>query len=134
MKHLLLLFILCIAVSCTSKFYIAPKMADCVIAGRSSCYLVKTSLTENWLMIPEEIYGFEYEEGFLYRIKVRNIKIKDDFNSRKNAYQLVEILSREEFKGKKISANSLQINNRQMGVELHGHDLSGTVAFYLTCR
>lgn len=117
MKQLLLLAILCAAVSCTSKFYVAPKMADCVIAGKSSCYLIKSNLEENWLMIPEEILGFEYEEGYVYRIKVKNIRVRDDFNNPKSVYRLVEILSREEFSSKKVSENTLIINRRPMALK-----------------
>lgn len=104
MKQIILLFIVSFSISCTSKFYVAPKMADCVLDGKSSCYLIKSNLQENWLMIPEDIYEFKYEEGYIYRIKVKTVKIKDSFNNNKTAYRLVEVLSKEEFTGKKISA------------------------------
>lgn len=103
------LLITILAFSCTSKFYVAPKMADCNIRGKNSCYLIKNRLDENWLMVPEDIYKFDYEEGYLYRVKVKKIKTKDDFGNVIDAYQLVEILSKEEFKGRQQHPSALKL-------------------------
>lgn len=106
----LLFFAVLLACSCTSKFYVAPRMADCSIRGKSACYLIKNRLDENWLMVPEDIYKFDYEEGYLYRIKVKKIRTRDDFGNIVDAYQLVEVLSKEEYKGRGQSQSLLRID------------------------
>lgn len=85
-------------------------MADCSIRGKSACYLIKNRLDENWLMVPEDIYKFDYEEGYLYRIKVKKIRTRDDFGNIVDAYQLVEVLSKEEYKGRGQSQSILRID------------------------
>lgn len=120
MTKVLLSLLMFLVFSCTSKFYVAPKMADCSIGGKSACYLIKNRLDENWLMVPEDIYKFDYEEGYLYRIKVKKIRLRDDFGNIVDAYQLVEILSKEEFKGKRQAQSSLEIDKYSLALSVTG--------------
>jgi len=101
MKHSLLIILLLLAMSCTRRFYIAPEKADCAIGNNSSCFLIKNSPDDNWVMIGEEIKNFDYERNYIYRLKVKKIKTIDDFGNNRSAYELVEVLAKEPFKPKR---------------------------------
>jgi len=106
MKHVLLIFFILLGVSCTRKFYVAPETAECVIGTNSTCYLVKNNLDDNWIMIAEDIKGFDFEKGYIYRLKVKKIRIINDFGVNASAYQLVEIISKEPYKRKNKMSES----------------------------
>ena len=52
-------------------------------------------------MIAEDIVGFEFEEGFVYRVLVKKIRLVDDFGTERPAYEIVDVLLKEIYKGKK---------------------------------
>ncbi len=103
MKHTFLILLTSLAFSCTHKLYVAPNMADCNIAGRTECYLIKSSTEGNWIMMAEDIIGFEFEEGFVYRVLVKKIKTEDEFGTLRDAYELVEILEKKPYTKKNIT-------------------------------
>ena len=106
MKQLLLFLLIIISLSCTRKIYVAPETAECIVGKNGVCYLIKGNLEENWFMIAEDILGFDFENGYLYRLKVKKVKVVDDFGKTKNAYQLIETLSKELYKPKNKSAET----------------------------
>lgn len=101
MKKILIALLVLAGAACTSKFYVGPRTADCAIGGRSECFLIKYNLSENWMLIAEDIVGFDYEEDYIYKIKVRKVKVKDEFNNIRDGYELIEILSKEKYVPKK---------------------------------
>ena len=111
MKHIYIIILALLAFSCTQKLYVAPRTADCSVGGRGECYLIKSSADDNWVMIAEDIVGFEYEEGFVYRVLVKKIKVVDDFGTERSAYQIVEILEKNPYTGKKVKEEETSIKS-----------------------
>ncbi len=109
MKQIYLTILALLAFSCTQKLYVAPKMAECSIGGRGECYLIKSSDDDNWVMIAEDIVGFEYEEGYVYRVVVKKIRLVDDFGVERPAYQIVEILEKNPYAGNKAKEEETSI-------------------------
>lgn len=72
---------------------------SCQGEGVFNCYLTQEGDqvgTNDWSLFYDEIKGFQYEEGFVYTLKVRIEKVENppmDGLSRK--YILVEVVSKE---------------------------------------
>jgi len=79
-------------------------MAECAVGTNSSCYLIKNRLDDNWIMIAEDIKGFELERGYIYKLKVKKIKEIDDFGQLRSAYSLLEVISKDEYQGRSAMA------------------------------
>ncbi|MGD8466818.1 MAG: META domain-containing protein, partial [Anaerolineae bacterium] len=50
--------------------YVGPYLVPCVGVGPQECMLVREDLGEDWTMFYDRIDGFDYEEGFEYRLRV----------------------------------------------------------------
>jgi hypothetical protein len=72
----------------------------CQAVGEMNCYLVQKGPqigTGDWSLFYDGIEGFQYEEGFVYTLKVRVEKVENppaDGSSRK--YTLIEVISKDE--------------------------------------
>ena len=72
---------------------------SCVGEGPQSCYLVQEGEligTEDWRFFYGNIIGFHYQQGYLYRLKVRVEKVENpamDASDRK--YILLQVISME---------------------------------------
>ncbi len=71
----------------------------CQAVGEMNCYLVQEGNqigTSDWSLFYNGIVGFQYEEGFIYTLKVRVEKVENppaDGSSR--GYTLIEVISKE---------------------------------------
>ncbi len=76
---------------------IGPYRTTCVGAFEQECYLEYNEESERWEFFYEGIRGFDFEPGFIYRLKVslheRDGGIQD---VGRYEYRLVEVLSKEE--------------------------------------
>lgn len=51
--------------------FIGPKKVDCVGVGPQKCLQVKEAEDAEWTLFYSSIQGFEYEEGYTYKLEVR---------------------------------------------------------------
>ena len=76
---------------------IGPYKTKCVGAFEQECYLEFNEETQKWEFFYESIQGFNFEQGYIYKLKVRledrGTEIQD---VGRYAYHLVEIISKEE--------------------------------------
>ncbi len=88
-----------------STLFVNSNLVDCVGVAKQQCMLVKENLDDDWEFFYDAIEGFEFEQGFVYNLKIKVTEIENppaDASSLK--YSLVEILE------KQIS-NELKQNN-----------------------
>ena len=88
-----------------STLFVNSNLVDCVGVAKQQCMLVKENLDDDWEFFYDAIEGFEFEQGYVYNLKIKVTEIENppaDASSLK--YSLVEILE------KQIS-NELKQNN-----------------------
>lgn len=88
-KNLVILFVLVITVaSCGSlsqgqekvtekTLFVGPEREACMGVVPQECYLIKENLEDEWELLYEEIEGFEYEEGWTYKLRVEEQTVDD---------------------------------------------------------
>lgn len=82
--------------------FVASKKVDCIGIAPQKCLLIRENDTQNWQYFYDAIAGFEYEEGFEYKIIVSESEIENppqDASSIKTT--LIKLISKVE----KISEN-----------------------------
>jgi len=107
MKKSLLLLGLCITLfSCTQTeenvhtYWVNSYQVACDGVGKMNCLLVQKAETTdpgNWTNFYSKIDGFDYEPGFIYKLKVREVPVENpptDASSIK--YELVKVLEKKE--------------------------------------
>jgi len=78
-----------------STLFVDSNLAECVGVAVQQCMLVREDPTSDWEFFYNLIDGFEYQEGFEYKLKVEITTIEDppaDASSLK--YSLVEVLEK----------------------------------------
>lgn len=82
---------------------IASKKADCIGVAPQECLLIKEDNTQkDWHFFYDQIKGFNYENGFEYKILVHTESLKNiPQDASSISYTLVKIISKE----KKVSKN-----------------------------
>ncbi|TAJ13799.1 DUF4377 domain-containing protein [Marinilabiliaceae bacterium JC017] len=81
----------------TTIMYVAGQQVACMGVAPQSCYLVKTDENNAWEFFYSPIDGFEFEQGYRYKLEVAQLKIENppaDASSIK--YKLVKVLTKEE--------------------------------------
>lgn len=81
--------------------YVNNKTVPCTGVGKLDCLQVKESLNSNWQFYYQQIEGFNYKPGYLYKLRVREEVIPNppaDGSSRK--WILVEVMEKTEMKVK----------------------------------
>ncbi len=92
--------VLCVLVivSCSKNektIYVSDAKADCTGVAPQKCLQIKEKQSDEWTYYYDAIEGFDYEEGYNYKIKVEVSKIDNppaDASSEK--YTLVEIIEK----------------------------------------
>lgn len=59
------------------SIYVGPLLVDCVGEGPQKCMLVKENLDDDYDMFYDQIEGFEYEEGYEYKLLVREEPVEN---------------------------------------------------------
>ena len=75
----------------TKTIFIGPSLMNCVGVGPQVCMMIKESPDSDWTYFYDSIEGFEYEEGFEYKLEVSITEIENppaDASSLK--YELVK--------------------------------------------
>jgi heat shock protein HslJ len=61
----------------TKTFYLNSQQKSCTGAGPMQCIQYKEKQNETWKLLYQPIEGFTYEEGFLYKLKVKQVRVKN---------------------------------------------------------
>ncbi len=81
----------------TEILIIGPYKTTCVGAFEQECYLEFNEERQRWEFFYENIQGFNFEPGFIYRLKVSLHERPEGIQDvGRYAYRLVEVLSKEE--------------------------------------
>lgn len=81
----------------TEILTIGPYRTECIGAHPQECYLEYNEEAEAWHVFYEAIQGFEYEEGYIYTLKVSLHERPEGIQDvGRYAYRLVEVISKEE--------------------------------------
>lgn len=57
--------------------YVASKLEDCIGAASKKCMLVKEEEDAPWELVYQGIDGFNYEEGYEYKIEVKREEVSN---------------------------------------------------------
>ena len=123
MKKIIPLIIVTILLNSCSEnkiIYVADSFADCEGVSSQKCLKISESKGEEWKLLYQEIEGFDYKEGFTYKIEVNIKKIKNpaaDGSSLR--YKLVKIIYQEQSKVA-LQTKSLHGNwkvSKMMGID-----------------
>ena len=80
----------------TEILTIGPYRTDCVGVGPQECYLEYNEEAEDWHFFYDGIQGFDYEEGYIYTLKVSLHERPEGIQDvGRYEYRLVEVLSKE---------------------------------------
>ncbi len=79
---------------------VAPNSVPCTAEGPQRCLRVREVGLERWTYFYDPIRGFDFEEGFRYRLEIAKRTIPNPLADATNAeYRLIRILSREAAEG-----------------------------------
>ncbi len=87
--------------SCSENkiIYIAPAMHDCEEGDEKKCLQFKENKEDDWQLFNGDIDGFNYKEGFLYKIEVKISKAKGSSKEDEQlTFELVQIIYQESSK------------------------------------
>lgn len=77
-KFISLLLLVVFVSSCDEKktIYVAPFLASCDENSEKKCLLIKESVNDEWKQFSGAIEGFDYKEGYTYKVEVNISKVK----------------------------------------------------------
>ena len=83
--------------SCSENkiIYVAPGLQNCASQQDKKCLLIKENKEDDWQEFDGEIQGFDYREGYLYKIEVKISKAKNDAQLK---YELLKVIYQESSK------------------------------------
>jgi hypothetical protein len=83
----------------TVNFRVNSYTVDCVGVMEQRCLLVQEGNligTNDWRYFYDRIKGFDYEEGYIYDLKVKQTAIPNPLEDASSVeYELIELLSKE---------------------------------------
>ncbi|MBL4649217.1 MAG: DUF4377 domain-containing protein [Aureispira sp.] len=83
----------------TANFRVNSYTVDCVGVGPQKCLLVQEGDligTNDWEYFYYGIKGFDYEEGYIYNLNVKQTAIANPLQDASSVeYELIELLSKE---------------------------------------
>ena len=102
MKNIfLLLSIILFTSSCSvnKTIYVADLLSDCDGDSSKKCLKIKEALEDDWVLINDQIEGFDYKEGYTYKMEVNATKIKNASEEEHvYKYKLVNLIYQEKTK------------------------------------
>ena len=98
-KFLLLVFCLTLFFSCSKDnektIYVADTMVNCTSVAVQKCLQIKENEKDYWSSLFTNIEGFDFEEGYSYKLKVEVTKIENPpADASSERYVLLEILKK----------------------------------------
>lgn len=118
----LFLFTACKNNMTEKTLWVNSAKVDCVGVGPMQCYQIKESEEDPWMFFYQQIDGFDFQPGYIYRLKVQveSLDIEETLADKSNLeYTLVEVLSKEV---DPVSA----INDIWKLTELNGSEIDAT--------
>lgn len=102
MKPISFLILICtlfMMSSCTDDaiqiMYVSDQTQDCVGVGPQQCLQIKFNASEDWSYFYDSIEGFDYEEGYLYSLKVEKIIVENPpADASSIRYRLIELIDK----------------------------------------
>lgn len=94
----LFLFTACKNNMTEKTLWVNSAKVDCVGVGPMQCYQIKESEEDPWTFFYQQIDGFDFQPGYIYRLKVQveSLDIEETLADKSNLeYTLVEVLSKE---------------------------------------
>ena len=108
---------------------------DCVGVGPMQCFQIKNSEEEPWTNFYQDIAGFDFEPGYIYKLKV-SIKTldKDELPADKSSleYRLVEVLSKQA--DPLLSLNDIWVITKIEGAEAKSINSEGNPILEINTR
>lgn len=93
---LLLLPIFLSSCGTNKTIYVADSLTDCEGVAGQKCFQVKENNEDDWTLLSQPIEGFDYKEGFTFKIEIDVVKIKNPpVHSSSLKYKLVKIIYQE---------------------------------------
>lgn len=81
----------------TKIIIIGPYITDCIGAFEQDCFLEYNEESQRWFFFYDGIKGFDFEPGFIYRLKVSLHEYAVEYqDAGKYEYRLIEVLNKEE--------------------------------------
>ncbi len=81
----------------TEILIIGPYRTECVGAFEQDCFLEYNEESQRWFFFYDGIKGFDFEPGFIYRLKVSLHEYAVEYQDiGKYEYRLIEVLNKEE--------------------------------------
>lgn len=140
-NSLIFLGVILLIMSCETNIneqtiWINSAKVDCVGVGPMQCFTVKNSEREDWTNFYQEIKGFDFEPGFIYKLKV-SVDTLDRSNLPADKsyleYKLLEILSKD--KDPFLALNDIWLVKHVKGIEsLEKFDLKSLPTLELNTR
>ena len=86
--------------SCSENkiIYVAPGLQNCENQDDKKCLMIKENKEDDWQEFAGKIEGFDYKEGFLYKIEVKISKVKGSTEKEALKYELVKVIYQESSK------------------------------------
>jgi len=110
-----------LAQSSNFKLEVKENKGDCIGVAPMKCYLVKYYNSKDWENFYAPLEGFNYEEGYRYKLLVKKTKLKNvPADASSNRYEVVKILSK-----KRINTTSEESNNIKMTIKENRVDCTG---------
>jgi heat shock protein HslJ len=118
--------------SCRAKknIFVAPFFKNCKVDSSKKCLQFKENKEDKWQLLDNSILGFEYEEGYTYKINV-TVKKTDS----PPTFKLVRILSKEKIENQstlqghwivtKISGIDSLLKQPTLIIDLKNYKVSG---------
>lgn len=100
-KLIVFLSIIFLSSSCNihKTIYVADSYATCEGDTSQKCLQVKEAPEDDWVLLPEGIEGFDYQEGATYKMEVVISKVKNpSVNESSLKYKLVKIIYQDKNK------------------------------------
>jgi len=129
MISLFILTLLLNSCSTTKTLYVADATVDCEGVTSQKCLKIKENKEDDWSLFYDSIEGFDFKEGYTYKIEVKITKIKNPPTDGSNLkYKLVNLIYQEKtesnkeqlsFKGKWKIANLIGMDSLAKSPTLH---------------
>ena len=110
-KTISLLLVMFLLTSCdtTKTIYVGPSLVDCEGASTQKCMQVKEAKEDDWTLFYDQIEGFDYKEGYTYKMDVTVNKVKNPpADGSLLKYKLIKLIYQELSENKTDIAQSLE--------------------------
>lgn len=114
------LFVACSNENAVEKtIFVAPQKVECVGEGPQECFLIKESADDDWQFWYFPIEGFDFEQGFLYELQVKETTVENPpADASSVTLELVEVVNKEPVAIKTVFIGPEQVECEGAGPQL----------------